>query len=257
MNIHPTALIDSGAELAPDVQVGAYAYIGPGVKIGPGTRLDHHASVDRLTSIGANCHLWPFASVGTDPQDLKYGGESTTLTVGDGVMIREFATVNRGTDEGGGVTRVGDGCLLMAYAHVAHDCQLGREVVMANSCNLAGHVILEDYAGLGGQVAVHQFTRIGRYCFVGGWSAVAQDLPPYTLCEGNRAKPRSLNLIGLKRRGFNPQAVEALKAAYRIIFRTRTPLAQALAQVEAEVPDTPEVRHLLEFIRSSQRGVAR
>lgn len=256
-NIHPTALIHPSAELAADVQVGVYAYIGPEVKIGPGSRVDHHASVDRLTSIGAGCHLWPFASVGTDPQDLKYRGEPTTLVIGDGVMIREFTTVNRGTVEGGGVTQVGDGSLLMAYAHVAHDCHLGREVIMANSCNLAGHVTLEDYVGLGGQVAVHQFTRIGRYAYVGGTSAVDKDLPPYCLCEGNRAVSHGLNVVGLKRRGFTPEAMEALKAAYKIIFRTRTPLAKAMEQVRAEVPDTPEVRYLLEFIQGSKRGVAR
>jgi UDP-N-acetylglucosamine acyltransferase len=257
MNIHPTAVVDETAEIADDAWVGAYAFVGPEVVIGSGTRVEHHASIDCLTTVGANCRIWPFASVGTDPQDLKFKGERTTLEIGDNVMIREFVTVNRGTDEGGGVTRVGDRSMLMAYAHVAHDCQLGVEVIMANSCNLAGHVILEDYVGLGGQVAVHQFTRIGSYTFVGGTSAVAMDLPPYTLCEGNRAKPRGLNVIGLRRRGFTPETMEALKAAYKIIFRTRTPLQKALAQVEAEVPQTPEVGRLLDFIRSSQRGVAR
>jgi UDP-N-acetylglucosamine acyltransferase len=257
MDIHPTAVVHESAQLGQGVIVGPFAVIGPEVSIGPGTRVDHHASIERLTTIGADCHIWPFASVGTDPQDLKFGGERTTLRIGDRVMIREFVTVNRGTGEGGGVTRVGDGCLLMAYAHVAHDCQLGREVVMANSCNLAGHVILEDYVGLGGMVAIHQFTRVGAHTFVGGTSAVAKDLPPFTLCEGNRAKPLSLNTVGLKRRGFTPETLEALKKAYKIIFRTRTPLAQAMEQVRQEVPDLPEVRYLLDFIQASSRGVAR
>ncbi len=257
MNIHPTAMVHDSVQLGQDVSVGPYAVIGPEVVIGDRTRVDQHSSIECRTTIGSDCHIWPFASVGTDPQDLKYGGERTSLQIGDRVMIREFVTVNRGTGEGGGVTRVGDGCLLMAYAHVAHDCQLGREVIMANCCNLAGHVHLEDYVGLGGMVAIHQFTRVGAHTFVGGTSAVAKDLPPFTLCEGNRAKPLGLNTVGLKRRGFTPETMEALKKAYKLIFRTRTPLAQALAAVRAEVPDIPEVRYLLEFIEASSRGVAR
>jgi UDP-N-acetylglucosamine acyltransferase len=257
MNIHPTALVDSGAKLADDVQIGAYAYVGPGVDIGPGCVIDHHASIEKMTTIGAGTRVWSFASVGGDPQDLKYQGGDTSLQIGQNVRIREFATLNRGTEEGGGITVVGDDCLLMAYSHVAHDCQLGRRVILANSSNLAGHVIMEDFSSLGGLVAVHQFTRIGTFCFVGGQSAVVKDLPPYTLCEGNRAKSRGLNQVGLKRAGFSPEAIEALKAAYRIIFRSRTILKTALEQVKAEVPDLPEVRHLVEFIEGSERGVAR
>ena len=257
MNIHPTAVIDPHASLADDVTVGAYAYVGPGVEIGPGCVIDHHASIEKMTTIGAGTRVWSFASVGGDPQDLKYQGEETTLQIGRNVRIREFATLNRGTGDGGGVTVVGDDCLLMAYSHVAHDCRLGRRVILANSSNLAGHVVMEDFSSLGGLVAVHQFTRIGTFCYVGGHSAVAKDLPPYTLCEGNRAKSHGLNQVGLKRAGFSPETIEALKAAYRIVFRTRTPLQAALEQVRAEVPDLPEVRHLVEFIAGSERGVAR
>ena len=257
MQIHPTAMVDSTAKVADDAEIGAYSFVGPQVEIGSGCRIAHHVNIERLTKIGPGTRVWSFVSLGTDPQDLKYNGEPTRLEIGGQVNIREFVTVNRGTEEGGGVTRVGDHSLLMAYAHVAHDCQLGRHVIMANCANLAGHVTLEDRCGIGGLVAVHQFVRIGCYCFVGGMSGVSQDLPPYTLCEGNRAKSHGLNVVGLKRAGFSEDSLSALKQAYRIIFRSRTPLKQALAQVRAEAPLVPEVVHLLEFIESSERGVAR
>ncbi len=257
MQIHPTAVVDPSARIGQGTEIGAYAYVGPQVVIGDNCRIFHHANIEKMTTIGEGSRIWPFASVGGDPQDLKYQGEPTRLEVGRNVMIREFATLNRGTEEGGGVTRVGDDCLLMAYSHVAHDCQLGRGVILANSATLAGHITVEDHVSIGGLVAIHQFCRIGRHCFVGGLSGVAQDLPPFTLCEGNRAKSRGLNLVGLKRAGFSAQSIEALKQAYRIIFRTRTPLKQALEQVRQEVPQLPEVVHLLDFFKDSQRGVAR
>ncbi len=257
MKLHPTAQVDPEAKLAEGVEVGPYAFIGPGVEIGPGTQVMHHANIYRDTTIGAECRIWPFASLGTDPQDLKYAGEQTFLEIGDRVTVREFASINRGTGHGGGVTRLGNDCLIMSYAHVAHDCQIGDRVIMANAATLAGHVTLEDHCALGGMVAVHQFTRIGTRCFVGGLSGVAQDLPPYTLCEGNRARPHGLNMVGLKRAGFDDDTLAALKQAYRIIFRTRTPLKQALAQVREQVEPLPEVQHLLQFIETSERGVAR
>ncbi|MCB2185066.1 MAG: acyl-ACP--UDP-N-acetylglucosamine O-acyltransferase [Deltaproteobacteria bacterium] len=257
MNIHPTAIVDPTATLAAGVEVGAYAYIGPEVEIGPGSKISHHATVERWTKIGANATIWPHAALGGDPQDLKYEGEKTFLEVGDQVVVREFATLNRGTGEGGGVTRVGDGCLLMAYSHVAHDCQLGKGVVMANSANLAGHVIIEDRASLGGLVAVHQFSRIGTFCFLGGASAANKDLPPYTLCEGNRARVHGLNAIGLKRAGFTAETIDALKEAYRIIFRQGGIRSKVLEEARKEVPQTPEVVHFIEFIANSERGVAR
>jgi len=257
MNIHPTAVVDRSARIAEDAVIGAYSVIGPGVVIAPGCRIDHHVNIEKLTTIGEGTHVWPFASLGSDPQDLKFGGEDSYLEIGRRVQIREFVTVNRGTHHGGGTTRVGDHCMLMAYSHVAHDCQLGEHVIMANAATLAGHVRIEDHVGLGGLVAVHQFTRIGRYCFVGGLSGVSHDLPPYCLCEGNRAKTHGLNIVGLRRAGFSPEALEALKQAYKIVFRTRTPLAKALEQVEGEVADLPEVRHFVGFLRASERGVAR
>lgn len=257
MNIHPTAVVDQSARIAPDAVIGPYSFIGPGVSIAAGCRIDHHVNIEKNTAIGEGSHVWPFASLGSDPQDLKFGGEESFLEVGRQVQVREFVTVNRGTLHGGGTTRVGDHCLLMAYSHVAHDCQLGEHVIMANAATLGGHVTIEDHVGLGGLVAVHQFTRIGRYCFVGGLSGVSVDLPPYCLCEGNRAKTHGLNIVGLKRAGFANETLEALKQAYKIVFRTRTPMATALQQVEGEVPDLPEVRHFVEFIRKSERGVAR
>ena len=257
MPIHPTAVVDPSARVAPDAEVGPYAYIGPDVELGPGCQVRHHATVEKLTTIGSGTIIWQYASVGSDPQDLKYRGGDTRLEIGSNVRIRECCTVNRGTEDGGGVTRVGDNTLLMAYSHVAHDCIIGKSCILANSTNLAGHIIVEDHAIAGGMVAVHQFTRIGAYCFVGGSSAVAQDMPPYTLCEGNRAKSRGLNLVGLKRAGFSDETIEALKQAYRIIFRTRTPMQKAIEEVRQQVTDLPEVRHLLDFITTSQRGVAR
>ncbi len=257
MEIHPTAVVDPSAELAEGVKVGAYAVIGAQSRIGPGCEIGHHANIGPLTTIGEACRVWPFASIGTEPQDLKYNGEPTRLEIGARVQIREFVTVNRGTPGGGGVTTVGDDCLLMAYSHVAHDGHLGRRVVMANCATLGGHVTIEDFANIGGLTAVHQFCRIGTYAFVGGMSGVAQDQPPYMLCEGNRAKSHGLNIVGLKRAGFGGEAIDALKMAYRIIFRSHTPLQKAIAEVREQAPDLPEVRHLLEFIETSERGVAR
>ncbi|MFZ5587735.1 MAG: acyl-ACP--UDP-N-acetylglucosamine O-acyltransferase [Thermodesulfobacteriota bacterium] len=257
MQIHPTAVVDESAVIGQGAVIGPYAVIGAEVVIGPNCRIDHHANIGSYTTLGEGVHVWPLASVGTEPQDLKFQGEKSQLVIGRDVQVREFVTINRGTHHGGGVTRIGDGCLFMAYSHVAHDCQIGDHVIMANSATLAGHVIVEDHVGLGGLVAVHQFTRIGRYSFVGGLSGVSHDLPPFCLCEGNRAKTHGLNLIGLKRAGFGAETLEALKQAYKIIFRTRTPLAKALEQVEAEVEQTPEVSHMVAFIRASERGVAR
>ena len=257
MEIHPTAMVDDSATIGEGAVIGPYAVIGPHCQIGDDCRIDHHANVGAFTTIDAGGRLWPMCSVGTEPQDLKFGGEDSRLVIGRNVMVREFVTINRGTHHGGGVTRIGDDCMFMAYSHVAHDCQLGDQVIMANAATLAGHVTIEDHVNLGGLVDVHQFTRIGRYCFVGGLSGVSNDLPPFCLCEGNRAKTHGLNVVGLKRAGFGPEVLEALKQAYKIVFRTRTPLARALEQVEGEVADLTEVRHFVDFIRGSERGVAR
>jgi UDP-N-acetylglucosamine acyltransferase len=257
MAIHPTAMVDSSARLGRDVEIGPHSFIGPNVEIGDGCRIGHHVNIEQNTTLGAGTRIWPFVSLGSDAQDLKYQGEDTFLEIGQKVQIREFVTMNRGTGEGGGITRVGDNGLFLAYSHVAHDCQIGNQVIMSNSANLAGHVTIDDNAIISGLCAVHQFVRIGSYCFVGGMSGVAQDMPPYTLCEGNRAKTHGLNVVGLKRAGFTSEALEALKGAYRIIFRSRTPLKKALEEVRQTVPLLPEVEHLLQFVESSQRGVPR
>ncbi len=255
--IHPTAVVEEGARLGAGVTVGAFAVIGPQVTIGPGTAVGHHASVVGRTSLGAGNRIFPFASIGGIPQDLKYRGEDTSLIIGDNTTVREFVTVNLGTEGGGGVTSIGGGSLLMAYAHVAHDCRVGNGVVMANCATLAGHVTIEDHAIIGGLTAVHQFVRIGTMAMVGGASAVAMDIPPYMTASGNRAELFGPNLVGLKRHGLDEERIGALKKAYRIIFRSELTLQEALERAERELPATPEVAHLVEFLRSSERGVTR
>ena len=258
MKIHPTAIVDAGARLGDGVVVGPYAIIGPDVSIGEKTEIMAHAYVDGQTAIGRQCRIFPSASLGTEPQDLKFGGEKTQLIIGDNTTIREFATLNRGTGHGGGITRVGDNCLLMAYVHVAHDCRIGSNVVLANNLAMSGHVTIEDGATVGGMVAIHQFTRIGAHAFIGGYSRVAKDVPPFMLGEGavdfNLHGP---NIIGLKRKGFDTATLGALKDAFRIIFRNRRPLAQVLEETEASFPGIPEVAVLIEFMRNSERGVYR
>jgi len=256
--IDPRAVIHEGAELAEGVQVGPFAVIGPHVRLGAGTTVGPHAMVDGHTRLGENCRIFPYASVGTIPQDLKYRGEPTTLEVGDRTVVREFATVNIGTQGGGGVTRVGSDCLLMAYSHVAHDCTLGNRVILANAATLAGHVTVQDNAGIGGLTAVHQFVRIGEHAYVGGCSAIVMDVPPYCTASGNRAKLYGFNLVGLKRRGFSDEVLKDLRRAYRIIFRSKETLAQTLNAVRGGPEyDRPEVRKFVDFVASSERGVTR
>ena len=252
--IHPSAIIDPGAELGQGVIVGPWSMIGPGVTIGDGTQIGTHVLVEKDTTIGADCHLHQGAVLGTDPQDLKYRGEETILTVGDRTVIREYATLNRGTAD---LTRtvVGDDCLLMAYCHIAHDCQIGNSVVISNAVNMAGHVFIEDWAIIGGLTAIHQFVRIGAHAFLGGACRTSQDVPPYTRAAGSPLKLYGLNSIGLDRRGFSREVRQALKNAYRAVFQGNLPLTQGLEQAEAEAEDFPEVRHFLSFIRTSERGV--
>ncbi|HEY8368323.1 MAG TPA: acyl-ACP--UDP-N-acetylglucosamine O-acyltransferase [Thermodesulfobacteriota bacterium] len=255
--IHPTAVIDGRAEIGRDVEIGPYAIVGPDVIIGDGTVLMPHAVVERWTRIGRRCRIHPFAVLGGAPQDLKYRGEETWLEVGDETVVREAATLNRGTAGGIGKTVVGRRCLLMAYSHVAHDCVLGDNVILANAATLAGHVTVEDYVILGGLAAVQQFARLGAHSFIGGTSGVNQDVAPYMLVSGVPASNRGLNLVGLKRRGFSEETIRALKRAYQTIFRSGTTLAKALEQVRAELGDVPEVVRLVEFIEGSKIGVCR
>jgi UDP-N-acetylglucosamine acyltransferase len=256
--IDPRAVIQPGAELGEDVEIGPFSIVGPHVRVGRGAMIGAHAIVEGHTSLGAGCRVFSFASVGTIPQDLKYRGEETRLVVGDRTIIREYATLNVGTAGGGGLTQVGNDCLLMAYTHVAHDCLLGNRVILANGATLAGHVLIEDCAGIGGLTAVHQFVRIGQHAYVGGCSAVTMDVPPYVTASGNRAKLYGLNLVGLKRRGFGSEAVTALRKAYRSIFRSNETLSRCIAAVR-QMPeyDRPEVRTFVEFIAASERGITR
>jgi len=252
--VHPSSIVDPSAELGQGVSVGPWTIVGPGVTIGDGTRIGAHVLVEKDTTVGADCHLHQGAVLGTDPQDLKYRGEKTSLVVGDRTVIREYATLNRGTGDLRR-TSVGDDCLLMAYSHIAHDCQIGNNVVLANAVNMAGHVVIEDWAIIGGLTAIHQFVRTGAHAFVGGASRTSQDVPPYTRAAGSPMKLYGMNSIGLDRRGFSREVRLALKAAYRAVFQGNLPLSQALEQAEAEADDFPEVRHFLSFIKNSERGV--
>ncbi|HSH74056.1 MAG TPA: acyl-ACP--UDP-N-acetylglucosamine O-acyltransferase [Longimicrobiales bacterium] len=252
--VHDTALVDPGAELGQGVTIGPWAIIGPRVRVGDGTNVGPRVLIERDTTVGEDCRLANGAVLGTDPQDLKYRGERSTLEVGDRTVVREFATLNRGT-AASGRTIVGTDCLLMAYSHVAHDCELGNHVVIANSVNMAGHVTIEDWATVGGLTPIHQFVRIGAHAFVGGGSRVPQDVPPYCRVAGNPPKLYGLNVVGLERRGLSEETRRALKRAYRMLFQGDEKLSQALERVEREVTGIPEVKHLVQFIRSSERGV--
>jgi len=255
--IHETAIIAQGAEIDSDVTIGPYAVIGEHVKIGSGTTVGPHAVIEGRTEIGRDNHIFQFASVGAIPQDLKFHGEETSLSIGDRNKIREFVTIHLGTEDGGGKTTVGSDNLLMAYAHVAHDCVVGNHVILANAATLAGHVEVDDFAILGGLSAVHQFCRVGCHVMASGGSMITQDVVPYTIVQGDRAKTVGLNLIGLKRRGFAPEVLKTIKQAYRLVFRSGSPLEEALAKIENELDGSPELSVFVEFIKSSERGLAR
>ena len=253
-SVHGTALVDPSAELERGVEIGAYAIVGPRVTVCQGTTVGPHALIERDTVVGQNCRIAKGAVLGTDPQDLKFQGEDTTLEVGDRTVIREYATLNRGT-VASGRTVVGSDCLLMAYTHVAHDCEIGNHVVLSNAVNMAGHVVIEDWAIVGGLTAIHQFVRVGAHAFVGGASRIAQDVLPYMRVAGSPAKLYGLNSVGLDRRGFSEEVRRALKATYRLLFQSNLNISQGLARVEAEVEPLPEVLQLLAFVRESQRGI--
>lgn len=256
-NVHPTAIVSPGAELHPTVEVGPYAVIGPHVRLGEGTVVGPHAVIEGRTRMGAKNRVFQFASIGAIPQDLKYAGEPTELHIGDGNQFREFTTLNLGTVGGGGVTRVGNGNLLMAYSHVAHDCLVGNGCILANSVSLAGHVELEDHVILGGLSAVHQFTRIGRHGFIAGGSMVVMDVAPYCTVQGDRAALSGLNTVGLTRHGYDEAQVRRVKEAYRVLFRSKLGMEEAVAKVRAELGGHPEVDYLVDFIAASKRGLTR
>ena len=255
--IHPTAIIDPTAELHETVSVGPYSIIAGNVIIDSGTQIGSHVFIDQYTRIGKDCQLFPFTSIGTAPQDKKFKGEKTELVIGDENVIREYATINRGTPDGGGVTRIGNQNLLLAYIHIAHDCHLGNGITMVNVATLGGHVTLEDYSVIGGLAAVHQFVRIGAHAYVGGKTGVSQDIPPFVLASGERAKLFGLNIVGLKRHNFSNEAIQALKKAYQTVIRSHLTIQEAMIRVEKEVPVYPEVQQFLEFVRNSKRGIPR
>lgn len=257
MAIHPTAVVAPTAELHPTVEVGPFAVIGPKVRIGEGTKVGAHALVEGDTTIGSNAVLFHHCSVGAAPQDLKYRGQPTRLEIGDGTVIREFASVHIGTEEGGGVTRVGSRCLLMAYSHVAHDVQLGNGVILASGAMLAGHVVVEDHVIFGGISGIHQFVRIGRHAFVSGGSMIGMDVPPFCTVSGHRAQLAGLNTVGLVRHSFSEAEIRNIKKAYRILFRMKLGVREAISRIRAEIADDPNVEHLLRFVEGSQRGVTR
>jgi len=255
--IHPTAVIDPGAILAPGVEVGPFAVIGAGVEIGAGTRIGPHAVLRGPTRIGRDNRIFQFASVGEDPQDMKYGGEQTRLEIGDRNQIREFTTIHRGTVQDQGVTRIGSDNLFMAYIHVAHDCRIGDHVIMANAASLGGHVQIADWAILGGFTIVHQFCRIGPHSFCAMGSVLTKDVPPYVTVGGHPAAPHGINREGLLRRGFSDAAITAIKRAYRAIYLANLKLDEALERVRALAAVTPEVAPLADFIAHSSRGIVR
>ncbi len=255
--IHETAIVDPRAEIDADVAIGPFSVINGDVSIRKGTTIAHHVTIDSYTSIGADCNIYQYASIGGPPQAVKYKGEKTYLKIGRGTTIREFVTVNRGTEFGGGVTEVGEDNFLMAYSHIAHDCKTGKSTIMANSATLAGHILIGDYVTIGGLVAIHQFVHIGNYAYIGGKAAVVKDIPPYMIASGDRAKLHGLNNVGLKRAGFSEHTLSTLKKAYRIIFRIGLGLNEAIERVKAEVEQLPEVVELINFITDSERGITR
>lgn len=257
MKIHPTAIIAADVQLSDGVEIGPYSIIGSDVKIGKNTVIGPHAVIDDFTHIGEGCRIFQFCSIGAPPQDLKFSGEKTRVVIGNFNTIREFVTINRSTAADIGVTIIGDHNLIMAYCHIAHNCKLGNRIIMSNAATLAGHIHVEDNATISGLTGIHQFTRIGAHCMIGGLSAVVKDVPPYTIAVGNHAKLFGLNMIGLQRRNFSEQTIKALKDAYRIVFRSDLLLEAALEKAQKEVEDFPEVRHFIDFIKGSKRGVCR
>lgn len=253
-NIHPTAIVDPEAELAEDVSIGPYSIVNGGVKIDGKTKIGPHVLIDSGTIIGKNCKIHKGAILGTPPQDLKFGGEKTYLRIGDNTIIREYATLNRGT-EWRGETVIGKNCFIMIYAHVAHDCLIGDHVILANSVNLAGHIEIGDYVIIGGVVPVHQFVKIGSHSIIGGGFRVQKDVCPFMMVAGYPLKTVGLNLVGLKRRGFSEKSIDILRQVYKIVFRSKLNTSQAVEKIKSEIELIPEVKEILDFIQKSERGI--
>ena len=258
MNVHPTAIIHPHAQIASNVNVGPYSLIGENVELGDGTEVMSHAVIDGHTRLGKNNRIFPFASIGLAPQDLKYNGEPTRVEIGDGNAIREFVTIHRGTVDGDGVTRIGSNNLLMAYVHIAHDCKLGDYVIMANGASLAGHVEIQDHATVGAFTMIHQFCRIGAYSFLGSATLVNQDILPYSKTSAPRpVEVYGANRLGLERRGLTKEDQKDLEAAFRLLTRSKLNTTQALEAIEAKGFQSPHVKALVDFIKSSERGVTK
>lgn len=254
--IHPTAIVDPAAEIASGARIGPYCVVGPDVVIGEDTELQHHVTVAGPTKIGRGNFFFAYASIGQKTQDLKYAGEPTFLEIGDGNTFREFCTVNRGTLPGT-KTAIGSGGNFLAYSHIAHDCVVGDKVIFSNNGTLAGHVQVGDHAVIGGLTAIHQFCRVGRHAITGGCSKIVQDVPPFFIADGNPAEVRGVNQVGLERAGFPAETIRALKEAYRILYRGKLNVKQAVETIGKELPDSPEMTELLAFIESSERGIIR
>jgi UDP-N-acetylglucosamine acyltransferase len=257
--IHPTAVIDSKSHIDEDVEIGPYCTISGPVRISKGTKLISHVVIQGRTTIGENCTVSPFASLGGAPQDITYKGEETQVMIGRDSTIMEYVTINRGTEHGGGVTKVGDRNFIMAYAHVAHDCVLGNNVIMTNGATLGGHVQVADFATISAFCAIHQFCRIGQYAFVSGLTGIPNDVPPFVIAAGgagNRAKLFGLNVVGLERHGFTKEEISKLKKAYKLLFRSSLPLSTSLKIIQDELK-SEHIKTLIDFIKSSKRGICR
>jgi UDP-N-acetylglucosamine acyltransferase len=257
VSIHPSAVIDPSARIGKDVTIGAFCVIGAEVEIGDGTRIGSHVVIDGPTRIGRENQIYSFAALGGDPQDKKFHGEKSELVIGDRNTIREFVTFNRGTADDAGVTRIGDDNWIMAYVHIAHDCVVGNRTIFANASSLAGHVTVEDYVILGGFTLVHQFCKIGAHAFTSMGSVINRDVPPYVTVAGKYAEPHGINSEGLKRRGFSSERIISIKRAYKTIYKSGLPLAEARAQLAEAAKDAPDVKLMLEFIERSERSLVR
>ena len=255
--IHETAIIDDSAEIATDVEIGPFTIVGPDVEIGAGTVIGPHVVIKGPTTIGRENRIFQFASIGEDPQDLKYHGEKSRLVIGDRNSIRECVTMHRGTEEDNNVTVIGNDNLFMAYVHIAHDCIIGNHIIFANNATLAGHVVVEDYAILGGFTAVHQFTRLGSYCFTGFATALDRDVLPFFTVAGNRARARGINKEGLVRKGFKPETIRALQDTYKILVKSKGTLKEKLERVTELAAVHPEVQRIIDFLGESERGWTR
>ncbi len=256
-DIHPTAIVSPEAQIDDDAVIGPFCILTGKVRIGRGTRLTSNIVIEGDAEIGEECTIFPFTSIGLPPQDLKYRGEKTGVTIGNRNTIREYVTIHRASVSGDGMTTIGDNNYLMAYVHIAHDCKIENSIIMANLATLAGHVSVGDYAVIGGLVAIHQFTRVGAYAMVGGFSGVGQDIPPYMIASGARVKLFGLNTVGLKRHGFSEPTINELKKAYKILFREKRTLKDAIKKIQEDLPYTDEIKHLIDFIQKNKRGICR